>query len=76
MCCKRRTAHGWPDEQTHREYFAPAEQPATPAGQFEVELASSGQVFVIPANKAIVEVLLDQGIEIPTSRDQGVRALA
>ncbi|WP_129775369.1 PDR/VanB family oxidoreductase [Peristeroidobacter soli] len=65
-------ARGWPDGQTHREYFAPAEQSATPAGQFEVELASSGQVFVIPADKPIVEVLLDQGIEIPTSCDQGV----
>jgi vanillate O-demethylase ferredoxin subunit len=65
-------SQGWPDEQTHREYFAPAEQSAPPAGQFEVELASSGQVFVIPADKPIVEVLLDQGIEIPTSCDQGV----
>lgn len=65
-------AQGWPDEQTHREYFAPAAQPETPAGQFEVELASTGQVFIIPADKAIVEVLLDQGIEIPTSCDQGV----
>lgn len=63
---------GWPDEQTHREYFAPAAQAETPAGQFEVELASSGQVFVIPADQPIVAVLLDHGIEIPTSCDQGV----
>ncbi|MBL8268591.1 PDR/VanB family oxidoreductase, partial [Steroidobacter sp.] len=65
-------AQGWSDEQTHREYFAPAPQAETPAGQFEVELASSGEVFVIPADKAIVEVLLNAGIEIPTSCDQGV----
>jgi vanillate O-demethylase ferredoxin subunit len=66
-------SQGWPDGQTHREYFAPATQANTaPAGEFEVELASSGQVFVIPADKPIVQVLLEHGIEIPTSCDQGV----
>ena len=64
--------NGWVESQIHREYFAPAEQPTTPAGQFEVELASTGQVFVIPANKPIVEILFEHGIEIPTSCDQGV----
>ncbi|MET0498367.1 MAG: PDR/VanB family oxidoreductase [Steroidobacteraceae bacterium] len=64
--------NGWSDAQIHREYFAPAEQVTTPAGQFEVELASTGQVFVIPANKPIVEVLFENGIEISTSCDQGV----
>jgi vanillate O-demethylase ferredoxin subunit len=66
-------SQGWPDDQTHREYFAPAPQANTaPDGEFEVELASSGQVFVIPADKPIVQVLLEHGIEIPTSCDQGV----
>jgi vanillate O-demethylase ferredoxin subunit len=63
---------GWSDERVHREYFAPAVQTTIPAGQFEVELASTGQVFVIPADQPIVQVLLDQGIEVPTSCDQGV----
>jgi len=61
----------WPDAQVHREYFA-----ATPASgnenEFEVQIASTGRTFVIPAGSSITEFLMKNGVEIPTSCEQGV----
>jgi vanillate O-demethylase ferredoxin subunit len=71
---KTAKAKGWPDSRVHREFFAPlasAADQADPEG-FEVKLASSGQVFAVPADKTIVQVLADQGIEVPVSCEQGV----
>ena len=42
------------------------------AQEFEVQIASTGQVFIIPADKAIAEVLIENNIDITTSCDQGV----
>ncbi len=63
---------GWPDAQVHREYFAAAPQQGGVAQEFEVQIASTGQVLVIPADKAIAEVLMEHNIDITTSCDQGV----
>ncbi len=64
---------GWPDEQVHREYFAAA-APATglAAGEFDVQIASTGETYRIPADKSITESLRGQGIEIPTSCENGL----
>lgn len=63
---------GWPEAQVHREYFAAAPQTADVAGEFEVQLSSSGKVFVVPPNKSITTVLAENGIDIPVSCEQGV----
>ncbi len=63
---------GWPDAQVHREYFAAAPQTASVAGEFEIQVSSSGQSFVVPANKSITTVLKENGIDIPVSCEQGV----
>ncbi|KMK17365.1 Vanillate O-demethylase oxidoreductase [Pluralibacter gergoviae] len=65
---------GWQEDQVHREYFsAPAaDVESTGDTAFEVELASSGQVFVIPPEQTVIEVLSEAGIDIPTSCEQGV----
>ena len=39
---------------------------------FSVRLGSSGQVFEIPADKTVVQVLESHGIDIPMSCEQGV----
>jgi vanillate O-demethylase ferredoxin subunit len=66
-------AKGWPSSRTHREFFAPPEgEDHGPAGAFEVEIASSGQVFAVPADQTATQVLAEHGIEIPTSCEQGV----
>lgn len=62
----------WPDAQVHREYFAAPVQPAAKPGEFEVQIASTGQTFLIPAKASITDVLLKNGVEIPTSCEQGV----
>lgn len=54
---------GFPSDQVHSELFdAPA--PQADDGSFEVELASSGQVFSIPPDRTIIDVLEENGIDI------------
>lgn len=63
---------GWPEDQVHREFFAAA--PVDPGGDtpFEVQIASSGQIFYIPADRTVFEVLDEAGIDIESSCEQGV----
>lgn len=65
-------AAGWNDDNVHREYFAGAVQDNENDGSFQVKLASSGKIYDIPADKTIVEALMDQGVDIPISCEQGV----
>ncbi len=63
---------GWSESQLHREYFSTALVAATTDGSFEVQIASTGQVFVIEGGQSITNVLHANGVYIPTSCDQGV----
>lgn len=56
-------AAGLASEQVHFELF---EQAVPQAGDqpFEVEIASTGQVFTVPADKTIIEVLEGAGIDL------------
>jgi vanillate O-demethylase ferredoxin subunit len=66
-------AKGWPSSRVHREFFAPPEgQDQGPAEAFEIEIASSGQVLTVPADKTATQVLAEHGIEVATSCEQGV----
>ena len=42
------------------------------AGSFEVELASSGRIIVVPKDKTVAEALASAGVEVETSCEQGV----
>jgi ferredoxin-NADP reductase len=55
-------ARGWPREHLHFELFVAA---ATQSGDraFEVELRQSGQVFQVPPDKTILEVLEQAGCD-------------
>jgi tetrachlorobenzoquinone reductase len=61
----------WPREQIHVEYFTP-KQEADKKGGFVVELARSGQEFVIPEGKSILQVLLDAGVDVDYSCELGI----
>ena len=61
----------WPREQVHVEYFTPKQEPDKKGG-FVVELARSGQEFVIPEGKSILEVLLDAGVDVDYSCELGI----
>ena len=73
MDAVRAAASAWPEEQVHLEYFSAAavlhEDGDRP---FEVSIASSGQVFTVGSSDSIAQVLLDNGIDILTSCEQGV----
>ncbi len=63
----------WPDAQLHREYFSPAPAPVDrPATAFEVQIASTGQTYLIPADLPITKALRVHGIDIPTSCEEGI----
>ena len=63
---------GWPGERVHMEYFA-APAAEAPAGEaFEIRIASTGQVLPVPAEKTALAVLLEHGIDIPVSCEQGI----
>ena len=63
---------GWQEQALHREYFAAAPVDSSNDGSFAVKVGSTGQVFDIPADKTVVQVLESHGIEIPMSCEQGV----
>src|SRR3546814_1444700 len=63
---------GWSGSCVHREYFAAAATTSAEDQSFEVELASSGQTFHIPPDKTVLEILAENGIDIPVSCEQGI----
>lgn len=63
---------GWSGSHLHREYFTAAPVDNSQAGEFEVEIASTGKVIRILPEQSVVEVLAEHGVEIPVSCEQGV----
>jgi vanillate O-demethylase ferredoxin subunit len=59
-------------ETIHREYFGAVQQEHADDGSFEVKLASSGATYTVPADRTVLEVLLDNGVDVPFSCEQGV----
>lgn len=63
---------GWPESQLHREFFAAEVASKATDESFEVQVASSGRVVVVPKSQTVVQALAAAGIEVPTSCEQGV----
>ena len=64
---------GWPSSHLHREYFVSSEPEAvTTGGTFSVRIASTGKTLTVPAGRAVIDVLSENGIDVPTSCQQGV----
>ena len=63
---------GWSADQLHYEFFASDVAPSDSDESFEVKLASSGRIVVVPQDQTVVQALAAAGIEIPTSCEQGV----
>ena len=63
----------WPSETVHREYFANAAKTGASGDRtFRVKLAGDGRSFEVTPGRSIVEVLAENGIEIPASCEQGI----
>lgn len=68
------TGH-WPNGTVHWELFGGDEADTAPRVSdtaFEIELAKSGQVLNVPANRKIIDVLRDAGIKVKTLCKDGV----
>ncbi len=65
-------AAGWPEAQLHYEFFGAEVAQKADDGSFEVLLASSGRIVVVPPDRTIVQALAAEGIAVATSCEQGV----
>jgi vanillate O-demethylase ferredoxin subunit len=63
---------GWPDDHLHYEFFSAEPVKSDSDRSFEVKLASSGKLVVVPKDKTVVQALADAGVEVQTSCEQGV----
>jgi ferredoxin-NADP reductase/nitrite reductase/ring-hydroxylating ferredoxin subunit len=61
---------GWPEESVHFEYFKNTKI-IDDSSTFEVALARSALTLQVPAGKSILEVLQENGLETPSSCEQG-----
>jgi vanillate O-demethylase ferredoxin subunit len=69
---ERASAH-WPEGTVHTEHFAhDAALDLLPSGAFDVELASTGRVYRVAADRTLLEVLRENGFEIESSCEEGV----
>lgn len=66
--------YGWPSDQIHSEKFKTAAlMPAAEQGAaFTITLARSGRSWLVPPDRSIAAVLLEQGVEIPLSCEMGM----
>jgi ferredoxin-NADP reductase len=65
--------HGWPDGALHRERFTPKNVSSSrPDGEFTVRLAQSGKCLEVPADRTLLEVLEDAGLDIANSCRAGI----
>jgi vanillate O-demethylase ferredoxin subunit len=62
----------WPDSQIHFEYFKSEPIKKDDDGSFEVEYRPSGLVVRVPADMTVAQALIDAGVEIPLSCEQGI----
>jgi vanillate O-demethylase ferredoxin subunit len=65
-------AKGWPEAQLHYEFFAGTAAKSDSDASFEVLLASSGKIVLVPSDKTVVQALADAGVDVQVSCEQGV----
>ena len=63
---------GWEETHLHREYFAAAPIDHSADGPFELELKRTGRVIRIAADQSAAQALLDAGVSLSLSCEQGV----
>jgi ferredoxin-NADP reductase/nitrite reductase/ring-hydroxylating ferredoxin subunit len=61
---------GWPEPAVHFEYFANANV-IDDSSSFEIALARSSLTLPVPAGRTILAVLRENGIDLPSSCEQG-----
>ncbi len=67
----RRMTDHWSTTAVHFEAFSEAETHKPDDKPFRVRLARSGEVVEVPADKTILEVLRENGLDVPSSCETG-----
>jgi len=63
---------GWPEAQLHYEFFGAEVAKSDSDASFEIKLASSGRIVMVPKDKTVTKALAEAGVEILMSCEQGV----
>jgi vanillate O-demethylase ferredoxin subunit len=71
MTAVKNATGAWPPHTVHFEYFTPPEPEARENAPFQIEIASTGQCFEVPASDSIVDVLRANGFSIDTDCREG-----
>lgn len=69
--CRAAEQAGIPKQRVRYEYFSARPVDTSHDSSFDVRIASTGQVFHIPADRSITSVLLEAGVDIYTSCEEG-----
>ena len=56
----------------HVEYFGTAPVDTSGDRAFDIRLASTDRVITVPADKTVIAVLAEHGVDVPYSCEQGV----
>lgn len=70
----RAEAMGWPSAALHKERFTSSvtDTDAGKPGAFTVRVASTGAEYQVSENETVLDVLLENGIDAPSSCQQGI----
>jgi len=64
--------NGWPEAQLHYEFFGAEVVKSDSDAGFEIKLASSGRIVMVPKDQTVTQALAEAGVEIMMSCEQGV----
>ncbi len=65
-------AAGWPESQLHYEFFGAEVAKSDSDAGFEIKLASSGRIIMVPKDQTVTQALAAAGVEVMVSCEQGV----
>ena len=65
-------AGGYPEDARHLEYFSVPEQPDYVNHGFTAVLAKSGREFLVPSDKTLSDVLLENGVHVDVKCSDGI----
>lgn len=63
---------GWQDANVHLERFDAVPMIEEGDGSFEVEIASSGKTIQVAADQTVLDALVNAGVDVPVSCEQGI----
>lgn len=64
--------HGWPEDATHREYFAVPDEMEWENHPFEIEIASTGALIPVAEDERATQALEKAGIEVDVKCSDGL----